>query len=160
MTMAIDTAISRIMTTEVVTVGLETAVPEVAKVLWEHQISGVPVVKDRKVLGMVTEFDLISTDIEYQAPLFITFLDAYFELPGTAHKDQLRRILAITAADLMTKPALTVHPDATVQEVVTLMYKHRVNPVPVVNDQNELVGIVSRSDVIHLMVVEEERHDG
>ncbi len=158
--MAIDTAISRIMTTDVVTVSPETCVPDVAKVLWEHNISGVPVVKDRKVLGMITEFDLISTDIEYQAPLFITFLDAYFELPGSAHKDQLRRILAITAADLMTKPPLTVHPDATVQEVVTLMYRHRVNPVPVVNDKEELIGIVSRSDVIHLMVVEEERHGG
>ncbi len=158
--MGIDTAIAGIMTTDVVTVSPETRVPDVAKVLWEHNISGVPVVKDRKVLGMITEFDMISRDTEYQAPLYVPFLDAYFRLPGSVHEDQLRRILAITAADLMTAPALTVHPDATVQEVVTLMYKRRANPVPVVNDQNELIGIVSRSDVIHLMVDEEEQYGG
>lgn len=158
--MAIDSAIAGIMTTDIVTVSPEMCVPEVAKVLWEHNISGVPVVKDRKVLGMITEFDLISRDTEYQAPLYVPFLDAYFRLPGSLHEDQLRRILAITAADLMTTPALTVHPDATVQEVVTLMYKRRANPVPVVNDQNELIGIVSRSDVIHLMVDEEELYGG
>lgn len=158
--MAIDSAIAGIMTTDLVTVSPEMRVPEVAKILWDHNISGVPVVKDLKVLGMITEFDLISRDTEYQAPLYVPFLDAYFRLPGSAHEDQIRRILAITAADLMTAPALTVHPDATVQDVVTLMYKRRANPVPVVNDQDELIGIVSRSDVIRLMVVEEERHGG
>jgi CBS domain-containing protein len=157
--MGIGTSVSQIMTTDVLTVGPYARVPEVAKLLWEHGISGVPVIEGRTVLGMVTEFDLIAQETDYDAPLYILFLDSYFVLPGSVHQEQLRRILAITAGQLMTKPALTVDLSATVQDVATLMYERHVNPVPVVDDQDELVGIVSRSDIVRLMVIEEERHE-
>ncbi len=156
--MAIDTSVSQIMTREVWSVSPDTPVSEVARILWEHGLSGVPVVERGRVVGVITDYDLIGRETEYEGPLYIPFLDAYFRVPGTAHEDQLRRILATTARELMTSPAVTVGPDATVQEVATLMYERRVNPVPVVGPNQELLGIVSRADIVRLMVVEEGTH--
>lgn len=156
--MSVDTSVKTIMTREVQTVTPETEVPEVARLLWEHKISGVPVVEGRRVIGMITEYDLISQETEFNAPLVIPFLDAYFKVPGTGDREQLRRILATTARQLMSRPVRTVRPDATVQDVATLMYEERINAVPVVDEADELVGIVSRADIVRLMVAEEARH--
>jgi CBS domain-containing protein len=133
-------------------------VPQVARLLWEHQLTGIPVVEGQRVVGVITEFDLISRETEYEAPLYFVFLDAYFRIPGTTHEDQLRRILATTAGELMSSPAVTVTPDTTIQDVATIMYEKRVNPVPVVDENGRLVGIVSRSDIVRLMVREEAGH--
>ncbi|HET9014362.1 MAG TPA: CBS domain-containing protein [Thermomicrobiaceae bacterium] len=156
--MDIDSSIAPLMRRRVISVERTTPVSEVARLLWEHQLSGVPVVDGTHVVGMITEFDLIARDSEWDAPLYIPFLDAYFRIPGSAHEDQLRRILATTAGELMTEPATTATPESTVQEVATLMYEHQVNPVPIVDGRGDLVGIVSRADIIRLMVVEEELH--
>ena len=158
--MDIDSSIAQLMTREVITVTPATEVSEVARLLWEHGLSGIPVVEGTRVVGMITEFDLISRESEWDAPLYVPFLDAYFRVPGSAHEDQLRRILATTAGELMTEPAQTVGPEATVQDVATLMYDKHVNPLPVVDADGNLLGIVSRADIVRLMVVEEEAHAG
>lgn len=156
--MDIDTSIAQLMQRQVITVGPATPVSEVARLLWENQLSGIPVVDGSHVVGMITEFDLISRESEWDAPLYIPFLDAYFRIPGSEHQDQLRRILATTAAELMTAPPVTVGPVSTVQDVATLMYEQHVNPVPVVDGRGDLIGIVSRADIIRLMVIEEQTH--
>lgn len=154
----IDSSVRRIMTTDVQTVQLGTLVPDVARLLYETHVSGLPVVEGRRVVGIITEYDLIAQESEWDAPLFIPFLDSYFQLPGSGDRDQLRRILALTAGELMTRPVRTVQPDATIQDVATLMYEHHVNPVPVVDEHGDLLGIVSRSDIIRLMAIEEQLH--
>lgn len=158
MDMDIDTSVEHIMTRRVVAVSPDTPVTEVARLMWQHAFSGVPVVDDGQVVGVISEYDLISQQAAFDAPLYVTFLDAYFRVPGTGDEEQLRRILATTAKELMTSPPVTAKPNATVQDVATLMYERRVNPVPIVDDDGTLLGIVSRADIIHLMVREEEAH--
>lgn len=153
--MSSDTTVAEIMTREVVSVSLETDVSTVAELLWEHKLTGVPVVDGPRVVGVITEFDLISRQAEWDAPLYITFLDAYLRVPGSGDEEQLRKILATTAGQLMSSPAVTISPDATVREAATLIYERKVNPVPVVDRHGELVGIVSRSDIVRLMVAKE-----
>ena len=158
--MAINLDVERIMTRDVLTVAPDTAVPAIAQLLWEHQISGVPVVEDGKVLGMVTEYDLIARESEYDAPLYVPFRDAYFRVPGTGDSRQrLNKILATTARELMTSPPLVAAPNATVQEIATLLVDKRLTAVPIVDAHEQLVGIVSRSDIVRLMVVAEEIQD-
>ncbi|HET7037644.1 MAG TPA: CBS domain-containing protein [Thermomicrobiaceae bacterium] len=158
--MAINLDVDRIMTREVLTIGPETVVPEIARLLWEHQISGVPVVEEGKVLGMVTEYDLIARESEYDAPLFVPFLDAFFRVPGTGDSRQrLKKILATTARELMTSPALVAAPTASVREIATLLVDKGLTAVPIVDAHEQLVGIVSRSDIVRLMVVTDEIHD-
>ncbi|HVX30205.1 MAG TPA: CBS domain-containing protein [Nitrolancea sp.] len=154
--MAIDSRIRLIMTTNVITVTPDTPVDEVARLIWKHKVGSVPVVENGRVIGMVTDYDLITRETEYDAPLFFSFLEAYFRIPGTGDPEQLRRILATTARELMTSPVVTVKQDDTVQNVATLMYEKRLNALPVVDDDGALVGIVSRADIVRLMVADED----
>jgi CBS domain-containing protein len=156
---AIDSRVALIMSSDVITVGPETPVEEVARLLWENKISSLPVVEKRKVIGIVTDFDLITRETEYDAPLYVTLLEAYFHIPGTGDAKQLKKILAITAGDLMTSPAITVTPEMTVLEVATLMYDKRLNALPVTDLAHDLVGIVSRADIVRLMVADEELYE-
>lgn len=153
--MAIDSRVRLIMTSDVITVTPETSIDDVARLIWEHKIGSLPVVENGRVVGMVTDYDLITRETEYDAPLFFSFLEAYFRIPGTGDENQLRRILAISARELMSSPAVTVGPDDTVQDVATLMYDKRLNALPVVEDDNRLAGIITRSDIVRLMVADE-----
>jgi CBS domain-containing protein len=143
------------MTSDVISVTPETSINDVARLIWEHKIGSLPVVENGRVIGMVTDYDLITRESEYDSPVFFSFLEAYLRIPGTGDDEQLRRILAISARQLMTSPALTVGPDDTVQDIATLMYEKRLNALPVVDEDDALVGIVSRADIVRLMVADE-----
>ncbi|MBO9350168.1 MAG: CBS domain-containing protein [Thermomicrobium sp.] len=145
-----------LMTRDVVAISPETSVGEIARLMWEHAISGVPVIDEqRRVIGIVTEFDLIAREASFNAPLYVPFLDAFFKVPGTGDETQLRKILATKAAEIMSSPAITIGPEEKIEALATLMYRRRVNPVPVVDEEGRLLGIVSRSDLIWLMTLEE-----
>jgi CBS domain-containing protein len=156
--MDIDTTVSTIMTQDVITVSPEESVTEVARLLWENKISGMPVVENEHVVGMITEYDLIARESEYDGPLYIPFLDAFFRVPGSGDEELLRRILATSVRELMSMPVITVESDATVQDVATIMYEERINGIPVVDSENQLLGIVSRADIVRLMVAGEEQY--
>ncbi|HUG13544.1 MAG TPA: CBS domain-containing protein [Thermomicrobiales bacterium] len=140
------------MSTSVISVTVDEPVSEVARLMCAHSITGVPVVDGNRVVGIVTEVDIVSREIEVDPPAYGTFLDAIFRLPWDRSDDEIRRVLAVTAGDLMTAPVETVTTDATIQDVANLMFKHKVNPVPVVDKHGRLAGIVSRSDIVRLMV--------
>jgi CBS domain-containing protein len=146
--------VSEIMTKEVMTVKRNTSVNEVAKLMGAHDISGVPVVDDDDhVIGIITELDLIVRNTRMEMPRFIEVLDwgrIPLERPGHA-KERLRHMLGTEAADLMTEKVETIGPDAPVEDLAELMVKHRVNPVPVVDEAEKLIGIVSRADLVDMM---------
>ena len=146
------------MTEDVVSIGPEATIPEAARIMWENQLSSLPIVENGKVIGMLTDFDMIARETEYDAPMYVPFLDAYFRIPGSGDPEQLRRILATTARELMTTPAITISPETTVQEAATIMYDKRLNALPVVNDDREIVGIVTRADIVRLMVADEDMY--
>ncbi len=141
-----------IMTKDVVTVYPDTSVSEIARLMSEHDISGLPVVdEDDRVLGVVTELDMIVRNTRFKMPAFIAFLDAiiYLETPGH-YRERVKHILGTTAREIMSEPAVTINPDASIEELAELMVNRRMNPIPVV-ENDRLVGIVSRSDIIRLM---------
>ncbi len=147
--------VKEIMTTEVVSVGPETKVNEIARLMLERQISGVPVIDDSNaVVGIVTELDMIVRNARLHFPTYIKLLDSTFYLESPQHfGEELRRALGTTAKDIMTQKVITVGPEAEVEDVATLMVEKRANPIPVVED-GRLVGIVSRTDLIKLLVRE------
>jgi CBS domain-containing protein len=146
--------VSEIMTKEVMTVKRDTSVNEVAKLMGAHDISGVPVVdEDNHVIGIITELDLIVRNTRLEMPHFIEVMDwgrIPLERPGHV-KERLRHMLGTEAADLMTEKVKTIGPDASVEELAELMVKQRVNPVPVVDETEKLIGIVSRADLVDMM---------
>ncbi|MFF7780089.1 CBS domain-containing protein [Streptomyces tanashiensis] len=107
-----------LMTDDVVSAVPVTSFREVAKMLAEHDISGVPVVdEDDRVVGVVSESDLLAR-----------------------HE--------LTARDLMTTPAVTVHAEETVADAARLMVRRGVERLPVVDEEERLVGIVTRRDLL------------
>lgn len=144
--------VGNIMTTDVVKVNPETSVNQIARLMSDRQISGLPVVDDNgQVLGVITELDMIVRNTRFKIPAFFTILDAiiYLERPSQVRK-RLEHMLGTTAREIMSSPAFTVSPEATLEELAELMVERRMNPIPVVK-ANRLVGIVSRSDIIRLM---------
>jgi CBS domain-containing protein len=133
-----------VMTTSVVTVDRITPYKEIARLLAEHRISGLPVLKmGRQVAGVVTEADLLAAQANTARRL----------RAGTGrgwwHRE---RHPALTAGELMTTPAITIGPDATVPAAARLMSSHHVRRLPVVDGDGRLTGVVSRRDLLSVFL--------
>lgn len=149
--MVADVSVTSVMSVIVVTAQRSTPVLDVARLMVDHGVSGVPVVDGNRVVGMVTERDMVAQEMDVDAPVYGTFLDAVFKLPWDKSDEEFRRVLATTAGELMSSDVVTISSTATVREAANLMYKRRLNPLPVVDGSGRLVGIVSRSDIIRLL---------
>lgn len=144
-----------IMTTDVEKLYPDTPVSEIARLMSERGISGLPVVnKNDDVLGVVTELDMIARNTRFKMPNFFVILDSIIYLEMPQHfRQRLENILGTTAQEIMSKPATTIAPEATIEELAELMVNRRYNPIPVVENK-KLVGIVSRSDIVRQMAKE------
>lgn len=153
--------VREIMTSDVVTVGPDTNVGDVARILRENDLSGIPVVDgNNSVLGVVTELDLIARHAEPHYPRYVQIMDTriFLESPQKFN-EELRRMLAVTAEQLMTRNPPTVTPDDEVDEVAGLMAEHELNPIPVITEDGTLVGIVAYHDVLEIIERPEDAAD-
>lgn len=125
----------------------------VARILRDYDLSGVPVIDDEgRVLGVVTELDLIVRHARPHYPRYIQIMDTRIFLEDTEqYNEKMRRMLAVTAEQLMTPDPPTVGPDDDVEDVTTVMVEHGLNPVPVVDTDNRLVGVVAFHDVLEII---------
>lgn len=139
--------VSDVMTTSVVTADPVTPYQEIDRLLAEHRISGVPVLRmGRKVIGVVSEADLLSAEDETaRRARLADMLGRRWSLRG-------RPQVNLTAERLMTTPAVTIGADATIPAAMRLMNTRHVRRLPVVNDEGELVGIVSRRDLLSVFL--------
>jgi CBS domain-containing protein len=137
-----------IMTSDVVTVRPETSLKDVATILTERRISGVPVVDEGgKVVGVVSEGDILFKE---RGPCERTGVLAWFADPYDV-EEQLK-LTARSAAEAMTTPAKTIAPRRLVSSAATEMLDEGVNRLPVVDDEGRLVGIVTRADLVRAFV--------
>lgn len=146
-----------IMTGDVISVEEATPVREIGKILTEKRISGVPVLnKEGKLAGVVTEQDLLYKVARPYLPPHIELLGGiiFLEKPGEID-DELKKILGLTAKDVMTHKVVTVDEETDVEEVATLLVTRKINRVPVMK-KDTLVGIITRADIIKAFVRQEE----
>jgi len=129
-----------VMTKEVITVAPETPLRDVARTLAENEVSGVPVVDDGAVLGVVSETDLVRGEAPNEQ-------DGGWHLFSHSSKGVEPRGLARTAAEAMTAPAITVAGRDTLEAAVAIMTARDINRLPVV-DSRGLAGIVTRADLV------------
>ncbi|MCX4547768.1 CBS domain-containing protein [Streptomyces sp. NBC_01387] len=131
------------MSTDVVRVQRGTFLKEIARLLAEHHISAVPVVDDEdRPVGVVSEADLLRKQLGLTA-----LLPAFRQ-----EDDHHQKTEATTAEGLMTSPAVVAHPDWTIVEAGWLMQARRVKRLPVVDGGGRLVGVISRSDLLHVFL--------
>jgi CBS domain-containing protein len=136
-----NATVKDVMTTHVVAVRANAPFKEMAARLREHRVSAFPVLDDdNRVIGVVSEADLLAKEaLEYDIPGMMS---------GILHRREQAKASGVTAADLMTKPPVTIGPREPVTHAARLMYARRVKRLPVVDDDGRLVGIVSRADVL------------
>ena len=117
---------------------------EIAVRLRECRVSAFPVLDAHgKVTGVVSEADLLVKEAVADEPNVVWGL-----LAGIVHHAARGKAAGVTAADLMTSPAVTIGPDETVEHAARLMYDRGIKRLPVVDRAGRLVGIISRSDVL------------
>ncbi|GHC89745.1 CBS domain-containing protein [Streptomyces flavofungini] len=144
--------VGTVMATDVVQATHDTPFKEVARLLDQHRISGLPVVDDEQyVIGVLSETDLMVRQAEAEDP-YEPAKDSRWRklLPGT--RKRAVKAHACTAGQLMSQPAVTVHAEDSIAEAARAMAKHRVERLPVVDEEDRLVGIVTRRDLLQVFL--------
>ena len=146
-----------IMTRDVVTVSPETEILQAAKILLENHINGVPVVDaDGNLVGILCQSDLVAQQKKIPTPSLFTLLDGFIPLTSLKRiEKEVRKIAATRVTHAMTPDPLTVQPDATVEEVATLMVNKNFHTIPVM-EEDKLVGIVGKEDILRTLMPGEE----
>lgn len=138
-----------IMSKEVVTVTPQTGVRELAALLLARNISGAPVVDEAgKVLGVVTESDLVFLNKKVHLPTAVAILDAFvfLEAPGKMEQE-LKKMAGTKVGDICSQRLISVTPETELEELATLMAEQKVHTLPVM-EGDQLVGVIGKADII------------
>lgn len=139
--------VSDVMTRMVVSVNGFAPFKDIVRRMQEYRVSAVPVVdEDHLVLGVISEGDLIlkeDADLEGEPHV----------LDGVQRRHDRSKAAGRIASELMTAPAITIGPDATLGDAARLMHRHAVKRLPVVDpDDGTILGIVSRTDLLKVFL--------
>jgi CBS-domain-containing membrane protein len=139
--MAMAATVGEVMTTSVIALRADADYKEIVTVLRRYRVSACPVIDDGdRVIGLVSEADLLCKLTDPEFPAGLERLNWRLRQQNKAN--------ALAAEQLMTSPAIVVHPWALVSEAAREMEQRQIKRLPVVDQQTRLVGIVTRSDVL------------
>jgi CBS domain-containing protein len=149
------TLVRDIMTSEVLSTSANAKVLDVAKIFAEKKFNGLPVVDaNNKLIGLVTEYNLITAE----SLLHLPTLEKISKNAESPLKDleflseQVRKTAALTVGEIMEKEPITLFFDDSFERALEVLHQHhRVNPIPVVDKDKTLVGVVSRYDLLKLL---------
>jgi len=138
-----------LMTRSVLTVRPDTPLKAAAALLSEHRISGLPVVDgERRVLGVLSEGDILFKESNGRESKQ-GFLERLLAVPQPGLD---LKIAARTTGEAMSAPALTIGPRRPITEAATTMIDEGVNRLPVIDDEERLIGIITRADLVRAFV--------
>lgn len=130
----------------------DTTIAELARMMVEHRVPGVPVLRNDELVGIVTEADLIQREATVDAPAVISILDAIIVADaGEPFEEELRRVVATTAEELMSSPVISIRDIATLTELATLMLQRKINPIPVIDESRRIVGLATRTGIVEII---------
>ena len=139
--------VREVMTSDVVTVDEHASFKEIAALIIGRRVSALPVLDaDGRLLGIVSEADLTLKEEFPEGPAGGRLFQ------GRRQREDRAKAAGDTAAELMTSPAVTVGPDATVAEAARLLHRHDIKRMPVVDPAGPLLGIVSRVDLLKVFL--------
>jgi CBS domain-containing protein len=138
-----------IMTPDVITVMEDTPISEVAQILTEKHISGVPVLNTKhELVGIVCESDIIDQTKRVHLPTVVNLMGyIVFLESGKKFEKELKKMIGLIAADIMTRAVKTVSPETPLEEIATLMAEFHVHSIPVLEGKN-LVGMIGKKDIV------------
>ncbi len=126
------------MNKEVITVNVDDSMQDAIFLLKEHGLNLLPVMKNGDIVGIITDRDL-----KKASPSDATTLDMH---------ELLFLISKIKIKDIMKKTVHTVKPDYTIEEAAAILLEQKISGLPVINDENQLVGIITRSDIFRVLI--------
>ena len=145
-----------IMTKNVVTVRPDTEITPAAKLLLENHFNGLPVVDDKdRLVGIICQGDLIVQQKKFPMPSLFTFFDGL--IPLTSYRSlekEMGKIVATTVVQAMTPDPITIEPDASLEDIATLMVNNNIHTLPVL-ESGRLVGVIGKEDVLRTLMPEE-----
>ena len=143
-----------LMTTDVSSVASDATIQTVIQEMAARIISGVPVLSaiDQKVVGIISEKDILFHIGKQNIRSLWQLLSLCFKTEGGLDSS----VLSLTATALMSSPAITINKETSAAEIIRLFQENKINRVPVVDSSQQLLGIVSRNDLLnaHLLLNE------
>ncbi|MGB3640630.1 MAG: CBS domain-containing protein [Rivularia sp. (in: cyanobacteria)] len=146
-------SVAEVMTREPITVKAETPLREAIKILAEKGISGLPVVDDAgHLIGIISETDLMWQQAGVTPPAYFMIFDSviYLKNPLDYERD-LHKALGQTVGEVMNEKPITISPDKLLREAAKIMRDRKIHRLPVVDDSEQIIGILSLSDIIRDM---------
>ena len=142
--------VSEFMTKEVFALKPTDSLFRAAQFMFEKNFDGLPVVLDDSTLvGIITQYDLISKGANIHLPTFMKLMNEFsmYKKDKSLLKPELQKIVSLTVKDLMNPEPITVSPDLPMETAATVFSEHhRVNPIPVINEEHKILGVISRFD--------------
>lgn len=130
--------VKELMTTEVVTADVKTSIAKIDEMMKGHHIRRLPILKKGKLVGIITDLDLMRV-----SPSESTTLDKY-ELGYVLSK--------LKAKHIMRKSPATIDSNENVEKALAIMLEHHISGLSVVNEKDELVGIISKRDLFEVLI--------
>jgi len=148
--------VADVMTRDVVTLDPKDTLRNASEVLRSNEISGAPVVSNGKVIGVLSEGDVVKAlrtgDIGYElwfpSPFEIVEVPLRNLIKWRKLKEELEERDELHVEDVMTSSVKKIGPDESFEEAAEKMSRHRINRLPVMDDDGNLVGIVTREDIL------------
>ena len=152
-----DLRVAEVSHEEWPTLGPDETVEGAIKLFAESGISGAPVVEDGRLVGIVTEGDLIFRDADIKAPGFLDILGGLIPLGSwDEYRKEALKSAGVTVDEVMTRELITISPDASLAEASTIMADKRVKILPVAED-DILHSVITRMDILTLHVLNPHR---
>lgn len=151
-----DRPVRDLMTADVVTFAAGDDVHVAMREMLRRDIDGAPVVDDEGVVvGLLTTADLIVEEARVHLPTVVTLLGAYLELPSSKRRldADVSKALGSTVGEVMGEAAPAIGPDDTVETAASILHEQEIDRLCVVDD-GELVGILTRKDIVRAIVAE------
>ncbi|MCH7584611.1 MAG: CBS domain-containing protein [Acidobacteria bacterium] len=139
-----------LMTTDPLTVSADTLLKDAARAMVRNRVSGLPVIGDGALIGIVTEGDFLRQEANRDQPYRFSLLDALFG-EGPADPPAVE-----TVVEVMTEDVITIQPEATIGQAARVMVNKQVKRLPVIDEDGTLIGIISRADVVNAFTKPDE----
>ncbi len=147
--------VGEIMTSPPFSVTPDTDLKEAIKILADQKISALPVVEAGKLVGIISETDLMWQETGVETPPYIMILDSLIYLENPARHDKaIHKALGQTVKEVMSQKPITIKMTETVKHAAILMHEKKIRRLPVLDLDGKLVGIITQGDIIRMMANE------
>lgn len=146
-----------IMKKYVVTASPDTPISDLVKLFVKNEVSAVPVVDgEEQLVGIVTEGDLLYKKVRPHVPHYVNLLGASIYYNGISEYDRsFKKLMAVTAKDLMTKDVIVAAADADIEQLAGVMVAEHLKTIPIVV-RKRVIGIVTRRDILEIIAVDDD----